>query len=77
MSFIGTTLLLKIDLRLREAFPHRQHIPFGGLSIILIGDFAHLLPITRYLLTIDWQSIVTPWHFLSTRKLELCSLVET
>ncbi|XP_059076335.1 uncharacterized protein LOC131875721 [Cryptomeria japonica] len=52
MSFIGPKLLLRIDMRLHEAFPNRQHLPFGGISIILIGDFAQLPPD-------DWELLMT------------------
>ena len=45
MSFIGPKLLLKIDSRLREAFPNDQSIHFGGRSIILTGDLAQLPPV--------------------------------
>ena len=38
MSFIGKNLLIKIDSRLRQAFLENANIPFGGRSIILVGD---------------------------------------
>jgi hypothetical protein len=44
-SFVGPKLLLKIDSRLREAFPHQQKMCFGGTSIILVGDLAQLPPV--------------------------------
>ena len=40
MSFIGPRLLLKIDNRLGQAFPCNNHLCFGDLSIILVGDLA-------------------------------------
>ncbi|XP_057839897.2 uncharacterized protein LOC131049831 [Cryptomeria japonica] len=45
MSFLGPKLLLKIDSHLRQAFPDKQHEPFGGLSIILVGDLGQLSPV--------------------------------
>ena len=42
MSFIGPKLLLKVENRLCEAFHHRQHEYFGGVSMILFGDLAQL-----------------------------------
>ena len=34
-----------IDARLRQAKPARAKLPFGGVSIILMGDFAQLTPV--------------------------------
>lgn len=45
MSFIGPKILLKIDTRLHEAFPHQQQLCFGGISIILVGNLAQLPPV--------------------------------
>ena len=42
MSFIGRNLLIKIDSRLCQAFPESANIPFGGRSIILVGDLGQL-----------------------------------
>ena len=39
MSFIGPKILTQIDARLHKAFPSNCTIPFGGCSIILLGDF--------------------------------------
>ena len=44
-SFVGPKLLLKIDSRLREAFPYQQKKCFGGAFIILVGDLAQLPPV--------------------------------
>ena len=38
-SMIGQSLLMSIDKHLRMARPHKQDEIFGGLSVILIGDF--------------------------------------
>ena len=45
MSMVGRKLLRTIDLRLRQAFPHRATEPFGGTSICLLGDFGQLPPV--------------------------------
>ena len=42
MSFIGPKMLTQIDARLHQAFPLQSTIPFGGCSIILLGDFGQL-----------------------------------
>ena len=38
-SMVGQRLLMYIDKHLRMAKPNKQDVIFGGLSIILIGDF--------------------------------------
>eukprot|EP01018_Ginkgo_biloba_P029278 Gb_13702 [translate_table: standard] len=45
MSFLGPWLVMNVDSRLREAFPHYSHLPFGGRSMILLGDLAQLSPV--------------------------------
>ncbi|XP_059066108.1 uncharacterized protein LOC131857481 [Cryptomeria japonica] len=45
MSFIGRRLIQCIDMRLHEAFPTHNQIPFGGRSIILFGDLGQLPPV--------------------------------
>ena len=42
MSFIGPKMLNQIDAQLRWDFPSNCTIPFGGCSIILVGDFRQL-----------------------------------
>merc|ERR1711981_1225227 len=42
---IGQYMLYMIEERLRQAKPARAHLPFGGVSIILMGDFAQLAPV--------------------------------
>ena len=44
-SMIGQYMLYMIEERLRQAKPARAHLPFGGVSIILMGDFAQLAPV--------------------------------
>jgi PIF1-like helicase len=45
MSMIGLRLLNAIDYRLREIRPQYNDLPFGGISIVLFGDFAQLPPV--------------------------------
>ena len=45
MSFIGKNLFITIDSRLCQAFLENANIPFGGRSIILVGDLGQLMPI--------------------------------
>lgn len=45
LSMIGCSLLRKIDLRLRKAFPSRQDEPFGGLFVYFFGDINQLPPV--------------------------------
>lgn len=44
-SMLGLNLFFKIDQRLREAKPQYSHLPFGGLSIYLVGDWSQLPPV--------------------------------
>ena len=44
MSMIGRCMLRCIDLRLREVNPH-SNAAFGGLNIVLLGDFGQLPPV--------------------------------
>ena len=45
MSFIGPRLFIQIDSRLREAFPKKRSVPFGGRSMILVGDLGQFPPV--------------------------------
>ena len=45
-SMISTIMLYQINMRLREAFPEKNRQPFGGLSVVMMGDFAQLVPVT-------------------------------
>ena len=42
---IGQYTLYMIDARLRQAKPDQADQPFGGVSMILMGDFAQLSPV--------------------------------
>lgn len=44
-SMIGLRMLHWVDIRCRQAFPHRHQEPFGGLNVILAGDFFQLPPV--------------------------------
>ena len=46
MSSLGSRLFMKIDARLREAFLEKKNCPFGGRSMILVGDLGQL-PLVR------------------------------
>ncbi|XP_057838552.2 uncharacterized protein LOC131048569 [Cryptomeria japonica] len=46
MSFIGQNLLQNIDSRLRQPFPEKSNMSFGGRSIILVGDLGQLPPVS-------------------------------
>ncbi|XP_044714714.1 PIF1-like helicase domain-containing protein [Hirsutella rhossiliensis] len=46
-SMLGLRMLSWIDNRLREAFPHRNEEFFGGLNILLVGDFFQLPPVLQ------------------------------
>ena len=42
---IGQYSFYMIESRLRQAKPARANLPFGGVSIVLMGDFAQLTPV--------------------------------
>lgn len=44
-SMVGRRMLSIIDMRLRQAFPENKNQPFGGRSIVLVGDFGQLPPV--------------------------------
>ena len=66
MRFIGPKMLTQIDARLRQAFPSHCTIPFGGSSIILLGDFTQL-PHVKDIPMYAGSSIgTTLWHTFDT-----------
>ena len=44
LSMVGSSLLRKMDLRLREAKPEQADQPFGGIFVYFFGDFKQLPP---------------------------------
>ena len=44
-SMLGRVAMGRIDHRLRQIFPNGKEQPFGGLSVILVGDFGQLPPV--------------------------------
>ncbi len=44
-SMLSQEDLAMIDKRCKQAKPDRQHLPFGGLNVVLCGDPAQLPPV--------------------------------
>ena len=66
MSFIGPKMLTQIDACLHQALPLQSTIPFGGCSIILLGDFRQL-PFVKYIPMYAGSSVGTAlWHTFDT-----------
>ncbi|KAF5128359.1 ATP-dependent DNA helicase pif1 [Metarhizium anisopliae] len=55
-SMLGLRQLSWIDDRLREAFPNRNEEFFGGLNILLVGDFFQLPPVLQKPLYYDIEA---------------------
>ena len=46
-SMVSAVMMYQIDARLRQAKPEQANWSFGGLSVILMGDFAQLPPVNH------------------------------
>ena len=46
MSMVGKYMLYQLSKRLQEVKPQNSNIEFAGVSIVLMGDFAQLPPVT-------------------------------
>jgi ATP-dependent DNA helicase PIF1 len=57
LSMIGLEFLTLIDRRLRQAFPAHRDVPFGNLSIILVGDLGQLPPVRDKPLYADMKGL--------------------
>ena len=44
ISMVGSNLFAKVDARLRQIFK-KKDVPFGGLPVIVLGDFNQLSPV--------------------------------
>ena len=47
MSLISADMLYKLDAKLKKIFNLKNKTPFGGISIILVGDLLQIPPVTR------------------------------
>jgi len=45
MSMVGCRTFGMVNQRLKQANPTSQHLPFGGVNMILMGDHAQLPPL--------------------------------
>ena len=45
ISMVGADMLYRIHMRLTEIFETPVTVPFGGISIILVGDLLQLPPV--------------------------------
>ena len=54
-SMLSTVMLYQIDERLRMAIPENAHLPYGGISVVIMGDFSQLPPVQYKALFDDKQ----------------------
>ena len=60
-SFVGGRMLDNIDCRLRQIKDRRRE-PFGGVSVILLGDFKQLSPVSDVPLYKSPKEKMTPFQ---------------
>ena len=46
VSLVSADMLYKLDARLKEIFHLKKNIPFGGVSVMLVGDLLQIPPVT-------------------------------
>ena len=66
MSLVSEKLLKRIDTHLRYIRSHGSHLPFGGIHLVMIGDFFQLPPVLDYPMLRDMATL---------RLFQLCELV--
>ena len=49
---VGLKFLGGIDQRVRQARPRQSDIPFGGLSVFVMGDFSQLPPVMNLVVVV-------------------------
>ena len=59
-SFVGCRMMYNIDVRLRQIMANDK--PFGGVSVILIGDFKQLCPVNDLPLFADSTKGMSPYQ---------------
>ena len=47
IGMLGKRLALFIDHRMRQADVRNSHLPFGGRSVLLAGDYSQLTPVGK------------------------------
>ena len=72
MSMVSRKTFGMIDRRLRQAFPHKSQVLFGGCSVLLFGDFGQLPPVFGLpLYTTHTSSVQTRGAQLIVNSLQL------
>ena len=67
MSMVGLKMLYAIDFRLKEIFPSQRTQPFGGVSVVLFGDFGQLPPVLDNSLYAKPSETSPPWLYTSSK----------
>ena len=77
-SCVGHRMLYQIDARLRQVIPGGQNHPFGGLSVLMLGDDAQLPPVNdRCMYTSPVDNIPSTFGYVDYRSFEDCVLLST